>query len=634
MLMSFPRSTALILAASLAASAPADPSESRGRIESVTVYRGQAMVTRALELAQAAGLAEVVVTDLPPRVLPGSLYAEGGAGVQVRSVQFRTRPVAQDVREDVRKIDAELLSLGDRLADVNASVQRLAERKAYLEKMENFVAPTAQAELSKGVLNAETLTKLAEFSFKQREEVGKQLLELGKQAREVQSAMELKQREREKLTAGSSRTVSEAVVFLNKDGAAPGTLRLRYLVDNASWTPSYNARGDVKSGAMTLEYFASVVQMSGEDWAGVQLELSTATPAMIAKGPDLAPMLVSLAAPTDGGRAKEFYANAKSELRQQARDLDTRRSLESLSKNAPAGGPVQAGMSGGAMQVLSVQADASVDRFGFDQFDKKLNDVAKQDQILDLVAAEKITRDDRRPEPAKPVEEGLSVTYTLTGRTSLPSRTDRQLIQIASVPLKAEFSKVAAPVLTPYVYDEARVTNESGMVLLAGPLTAYAAGSFVGNGELPTVSAGQSFSVGFGIDSSLRAQRDLIERMESVQGGNKLVEVAYRLSVENFGASPAKVRVTDRLPMSRDGEIRITMVSSSVPAVPEADERPGVKDKKTGIVRWDLEVPAQAIAAKAAAVEYKFKMEYDKQMTVVGAGGAPLAPGAAPAPKP
>jgi hypothetical protein len=387
---------------------------------------------------------------------------------------------------------------------------------------------------------------------------------------------------------------------------------------------------------MTLEYFASVVQMSGENWSNVQLELSTATPAMIAKGPDLVPMLVGLAAPTGGDRGKEFYALAKSELKQQARDLDNRRNTESLAFNAPASSGAPAGQAGGgAANTVLALADGSADRFGFDQFDKKLNDVAKQDQILDLVAAERVVREEKAGGPVRPVEEGLSVTYKLAGRTTLPSRTDRQLIQIASVPLKAEYSKVAAPVLTPYVYDEARVTNESGMVLLAGPLTAYSGGSFVGNGEIPTVSAGQSFSVGLGIDSSLRAQRDLVERTETVQGGNKLVEVVYRLSVENFGSTAAKVRLTDRLPMSRDNEIRITVVSSSTPALPEEHDRPGAKDKKTGIIRWDLEVPAQAIAGKAAGVEYRFKMEYDKQMTVVGAGGVPLPPGQAPAaPKP
>ena len=153
----------LSLAMFISSSVSAQPASSRGKIESVTVYRGQALVTRALELTQTAGLAEVVVTDLPPRVLAGSLYAEGGSGVQVRSVQFRTRPVAQDVREDVRKMDAELLAMGDRLAEINAGVQRLTDRRAYLDKMENFVAPTAQVEMSKGVLNAETLTTLADY---------------------------------------------------------------------------------------------------------------------------------------------------------------------------------------------------------------------------------------------------------------------------------------------------------------------------------------------------------------------------------------------------------------------------------------------------------------------------------------
>lgn len=611
-------------------SALAQPAESRGKIESVTVYRGQALVTRALELKQAAGLAEVVVTDLPPRVLAGSLYAEGGSGVQVRSVQFRTRPVAQDVREDVRKIDAELVALTDTLNDIGGEIQRLAERRAYLEKMENFVAPTAQTELSKGVLNAETLTALAEFSFKQRDEIGKQSLALGKRQRDVQGQIELKQRERQKLSAGSSRTVNEAVVFLNKEGAAPSSVKLRYLVDNATWAPSYNARGDAKAAGVTLEYFASVVQMSGEDWEGVQLELSTATPAMIAKGPDLTPMLVALAAPQweQGAATKDWYARAKNELKQQARDLDNARSQE-MAVNAPqASGPAGPQGSGDKSK-----ADADM-QFGFQRFDKKLNDVAQADQILDLVAAEKVVREETRAAPTKPVEEGLSVIYKLSGTTSVPSRTDRQLIQIASVPLKATFAKVASPVLTPFVYDEAKVTNESGMVLLAGPLTAYSGGSFVGNGELPTVAAGQSFAVGFGIDSSLRAQRDLIERTETVQGGNKLVEVAYRLSVENFGVTPVKVQLADRLPVGRDNEIRVTLLSSTLPAKQEESDRPGAKDKKTGVVRWELDVPAQAIAAKAASVEYKFKMEFDKQMMVVGTGGNAGVPlPAQPAPK-
>ncbi|MEK6701067.1 MAG: DUF4140 domain-containing protein, partial [Planctomycetota bacterium] len=160
------------------------PVETKGRIEAVTVYRGQALVTRTVELSGKAGLREIVVTDLPSRVLPGSLYAEGATagGVAVRSVQFRTRPVSQDVNEGVRKLDAELQTLQDALATNQASAQRLDEQKAYLDKMEMFVVPTAQTEMSKGVLNAETLIKMSEYSGKQRDTISARRLELAKEA--------------------------------------------------------------------------------------------------------------------------------------------------------------------------------------------------------------------------------------------------------------------------------------------------------------------------------------------------------------------------------------------------------------------------------------------------------------------
>lgn len=634
------------------------PVETKGRIEGVTVYRGQALVTRTVELAGKAGLREIVVTDLPARVLPGSLYAEGSAGgaggVAVRSVQFRTRPVSQDVNEGVRKLDAELQTLQDALATNQASVLRLDEQKAYLDKMEMFVVPTAQTEMSKGVLNAETLIKMSEYSGKQRDTISTRRLELAKEARGIQSQIELKHRERTTLTAGSSRTVNEAVVFLNKDGEGATTLRVRYLVDAATWSPSYNARGDSKTGQVTLEYFASVEQVSGEDWEGVQLELSTATPALIAKAPTLAPMAVVLAAPTPA-QVKYAYADAKKELADRQRDMEKSRSLAS-GANGPQGPQGQGGAEGPRGQLGQPAGDTG-NMFGGGNAprgegdmavlainDKNLNEIASQSLILDVLASEK----DVKPSGGKggraggirpTSEEGLSVTYTLNGKTSVPSRMDRQLIQIASMPMKAEFVKVATPSLTQFVYDEARLTNTGGMVLLAGPLTAYSGGSFMGNGALPTVAAGEQFTLGFGIDSSLRAGRELVDKTEAISGGNRVVTLTYRLTVENFGTAPAKVRVSERLPKVRENEIKLTMVTASPqPTQPSVGENEDTgheaKDKKNGMVRWEIDVPAQAIGSKSAVVEYTFKLEYDKQMTVVGTeSGQPVLP-AAPAPGP
>ena len=82
-----------------------EPVVTEGRVSAVTVYQGQALVTRELDVPKAEGLLELVVTDLPVNVLPASLFAEPTDGVQVRSVRYRARPIEEDVRKEVRELD-------------------------------------------------------------------------------------------------------------------------------------------------------------------------------------------------------------------------------------------------------------------------------------------------------------------------------------------------------------------------------------------------------------------------------------------------------------------------------------------------------------------------------------------------
>jgi len=84
-------------------------------------------------------------------------------------------------------------------------------------------------------------------------------------------------------------------------------------------------------------------------------------------------------------------------------------------------------------------------------------------------------------------------------------------------------------------YDEATAVNDSGTVLLWGDVATYVNNEFVGRGVMPSVAVGQRFSVGLGIDSSLRARGDLVEKTETMRGGNRVVDFTYRLTIENFG---------------------------------------------------------------------------------------------------
>src|SRR5207253_10604817 len=111
-----------------------------------------------------------------------------------------------------------------------------------------------------------------------------------------------------------AKTIREAVVFVNLK-EANGKLRLRYLVDAANWLPSYNARSDGKGKEVTLEYNASIEQMSGEDWTNVSMTLSTATPSLVAKAPALEPLTIALSAGAQPGvKGAAAYYSAKQEL--------------------------------------------------------------------------------------------------------------------------------------------------------------------------------------------------------------------------------------------------------------------------------------------------------------------------------
>ncbi len=580
-----------------------EPFETKGTLDAVTVYRGQALVTRLVDVPGPAGLREVVITDLPGRTVEGSLFAESADGVEIRSVRYRLRPVAQDVREEVRALDEQIRAVQDQ-QQANARHRAvLAERKDYLDKLEAFVAPTAGMELSQGVLNAQTLKDLSEYVYEQRKALAERDLELAREERALSEQVGLLQRQRNELTGESARTVREAVVFVEVNRPDGGKLRLRYLVDQATWFPSYNARAGADRESVTIEYNASIQQMSGEDWTNVEMTLSTATPALAARAPTLDPLKVTLAAidavPQVSG--KIAYTLAWNDLAQQRSQAVNRRNLDNvIGQNA-----VQQQQVKDVNDFLAGPWQA--------QLDSELNSLAIRMQLLDLSATGGFRG---KVEGITSVNEGFSVTYRLTGRSALPSRSDQQLIQIAALPMKADFYKLATPLLTDYVYEEASLSNQGEQVLLAGPVSAFMEGQFVGQGQLPTVAVGEPFVLGFGIDSTLRASRQLVEKAENIQGGNREVTFTYRLAVENFGSQPAKVRVIDRLPVSRGSDIKVTLLTGEDTLSDDPTYRRDLRGN--GILRWDLDVPAQTFGLSAASQEYKFQLAYDKQMTVTG----------------
>lgn len=561
------------------------------KVAEVTLYRAQAQIVRTVEVPAGEGPIEVTVVGLPEQVVPDSLFAEGGELIDVRAVRFRQRVVGEEPREEIRELDG-LIEAKQIEIEENAAMQALIqERLAYLDKLSGFVAPTATAELSQGVLDAEQLQQTTRFIFSERREATTERLALQSAVRILNREMQTLQQRRAQIAGRTQRVVREAVLFLDRRDAQADAVRLTYLVNNCGWSPSYNVRGSLEDASVRLEYNAMIRQMTGEDWDSVKLTLSTASPMISAAGPGIASFPISLQAVARGGQAPTDLATPDRPAQQIAQAEAYFSLREEQRRNAEFNG-------------RAADLDSNFDNSWSG------NSIANRTQLMEIcfdiggITTEGVVS---RGQPMR----GLSITYELPGTVSLQSRADQQMTRIMQSELDGTFYHVASPVLSPFVYREAEAVNTSGNDLLAGPVSVYLDGMFVGRTEIVSVTRGQTFVLGFGADPQLTASRQLVKRDQTSQGGNTVLSFDYRLAIENYGEKPADVRLMDRLPhFNGSDDVKLTIASMSDQL---SDDPVYLRlDRPEGILRWDIQVPARATGMDEQVVSYLYTLEFDR----------------------
>ncbi len=579
--------------------APAAPAikVNPSKVTAVTVYPVGALVTREVEATGPAGRVELVVSPLPLATVGSSLYAEGAEGIRVLTTRYRTRPIVADTSADVKKSMEELKQLHIAKEKIDGDLGALQENVKMLAKLENFLTVSTVQATEKGALNAEAAINLSKHIREQRSEAAKEVVALKQALTTNQERAEIIQNRLQGLMTGISRYEHDAIIVVDKANAAGGTIRLNYLVDNASWNPQYKLRAD-KAGKeqVTLEYLAGVVQNTGEEWPNVKLVLSTAQPMLNSSPPELQALHVSVA-------PKGAVAGAQPttmELEDQIKNLRTRAQKDFNDKKATSG----VGL---------------------------VNTAAAREQSWELFNPEAAVKRGCMLS----YREGPTVTYRIATALTVASRPDAQVLEVAKIDLKPDVYFKTVPILSPHVYRMAEMVNKSEHVLLPGEATMYSGSDFVGQTVLPLVAVGESFTVGFGVDPQLVVQRSMVDKMRATSGGNQLLRYDYRILVNSYKTEKVKLQVWDRLPYAENDTVGVALIKTtpelSKDALYQREQRP------SNLLRWDLVVEPNAHGEKATAVNFEFKLELDRQLTIGGfqtagvAGhggpvGAPLPP--------
>jgi len=565
---------AIVLATSAAF---ADVQTITGTISKVTVYRGQALVTRTLDVDLPAGTSELIVTGLPAKIVPESLYAQTSGDIKVLSVRYREKAVREDTREEVKRLDEQIEEVKRKQLHAKKDNENATDLLNKFRDLWKLAVDGANVDLNRSVMQSEQIESFTEYLEAKSIEWHQKALDLQDTEADLAKEMELLTRKRKELDAGRSRTERETVVFVNNQTKRQATIELSYLVNGANWTTQYNLRADPKKSNVLVEYNAVVNQTSGENWDGVSLSLSTAEPTMVSAPPVLDPMLVSLSLPVQTQQAEQQRFVQIENLRQQ---------LQSRKYNIKKG------------------IAANVD----------LNELAISNQSFVLQATGQQVKEFQKQLAVIARNEGVSVTYNLPGRLSLPSRSDQQLVTIASVSAKADFTLIATPILTDYVYLQAELLNDSDTILLPGQASVFRNGEFVGKSQLPLVTIGGKLTAGFGIDSQVQVTRELEDKQTRIQGGNRIDTYHYRIALSNYKNTAVELQLLDRLGYTENSSIKIELVKTG-PQLCKDSEYLRTARKK-GILRWDLNLPPNTIDENTTIVKYSFTMEYDRNMQI------------------
>jgi hypothetical protein len=605
----------LLWSGDAAKDAPAAPAVklAKSRIDKVTVYPNNALVTREVEVPDGAGLIELTITPMPDQIVPSTMYSESGNGLRVLTTRFSTRQVLEDTSEDRRKLEAELEKLQVIASKIDSELATLQKNIDLLNKLETVT--------EKGKHTGDEVIAMTKYVMEQRGERAKEMVSIQDQKRLNAIQLNFIQRKIGELGRGSGRMERDAIIVVDRENGKGGKVRLNYLVGSVAWHPEYKIRANKVKEDVQVDYQANLMQHSGEDWNHVTMTLSTAQPMLNASPPELCmlqPILIVRGAPggppMPGSGVASPFANAMPSGDIAKKAMESRGQASQIFSNAGgfgAGGKgagMQGGFQGGG---FSYQAQKDVSRL--------LNDAAAIEQNLDLMRSrEEVLAEQKKGKhgPSPTGTDGPSVTYHLPNKLTVPSRNDEQVIEVVKLNLPPRYYYKTVPVLNTHVYRLADLINKSEHVLLPGEATMYQGTDFVGRMPMPLVAIGEEFTAGFGVDTQLQVQRQMIDQTRTTQGGNQVLKYEYRILVNSFKSAPVALQVWDRLPKGETESVGVVLLK----ATPELC-KDGIylrESRPNNLLRWDVEVPANCNGEKAFPINYEFRMELDRQMAITG----------------
>ena len=259
-------------------------------IESVTVFREQAAITRIAKANAALGTQEIVLTGLSNSLNPASLRVKlSGKNSKLVSVYYETK---YKLEKPILKNNEQLRWVLEQKYD---SLKALYDRKEVLKEVEGIFRKSKEMDRStKGFTTAELLDFSQHYQRKVLN-IKQEFRSIDKKEKEINVRInEVKTVLKESKGIPNKEMVASIVLKIQTSKAEKVQVSCTYMVDRAGWTPLYDIRSEGVTKQAQLTYKAAVHRATGQDWKNVALTVSTGNPVHGNDRPILRPLYATI----------------------------------------------------------------------------------------------------------------------------------------------------------------------------------------------------------------------------------------------------------------------------------------------------------------------------------------------------
>jgi len=530
------------LALSVAPAAAAEI-KATSRVETVVVFPSGAEISRGARVHMDAGEHVLLLSDLPAQAVPASIRVEGRSSGRLEIGSVDTRRLAVPRADPAasaserRALEVEIEKLRDQRAGLSALVNAAETQKLLIARLVELPShlPSGGAQ---GSAAYPDWNQLFAMIGERTNDAQKVILETQIKLRELDRRIDDLEKKLVAL-APVQEERTELKVNVAAGAALDAELTIRYQVASASWTPNYDAR--LTTGArnaapsLTLVRRASIQQRSGEDWADVALSLSTTRPGTGTAAPDLRPMYVDYEPDQPPPRP---VASAQPATRSVRPQTDQLAAEESEARYKAAAGAAQQAMEAAADRNANIDAGAYQAIFG------------------------------------------------VPGKVTVPATGEMKRVQIDESKLEPILSVRTVPRVDPRAFLYAKLVLPKSTPFLAGSVSLFRDGTFVGNGRIPLLAPGEEHELGFGPDDSIRVRHAVIEEKRGEGGiitSSKTDQRDYRVTIKNLHPRAIGVTVIDQIPVPQNQDIKVELTGKVPPSKRDIDD-------KRGVSSWDVKL--------------------------------------------